>query len=469
MKLTMTVGAGIAFFCLLLASTQAAAQGSTLRVSCEGESLGAEVSINGQFKGECPLDIQVQAGPIKLRATKNVDALRMRVFEQEMRMGDGIVKRTEVRLRAPEFTPEGRKKEDERIQREQAAAQALDEQRRKAEAEGNVLLDREVDQLLQAKRAQRAVQTPECPDCPPLVLPPGERPVRLVLPAVSDPEIAAWMPSIERELAAYLVNPQENFRLPSQVQPWPCEAAQANVRRIAGLVDLVDQTPQQREEYRKAMKPMGAGESSYYYRDVRMWPVQMACKNGKLDGPVDVWVFSTMVSDNPNHLSISPVLIHLRLAVANGEIVGPVHRVERRNGGEIRYKDAATDKMMKENGVGDFEVFSISYRFDAAASNARSVVVMNPTYANSKYQHVDKGTNTIINMPLGAGRSEQLSYEGARLAMRTPQKDGKPHGRMVVYAQTFKTGFLVPDIKTSDTIYCYREGVLVKEAPCNVQ
>ena len=35
--------------------------GSMVRVSCEGASAGAAVTINGKFKGDCPLDAEVPA------------------------------------------------------------------------------------------------------------------------------------------------------------------------------------------------------------------------------------------------------------------------------------------------------------------------------------------------------------------------------------------------------------------------
>jgi len=85
----------------LAAQSAARAQESLLRIICEGGNAGAEVSVNGQFKGECPLDIGVNAGTFTVRAVKKFDATQERVFEQEVRMGDGVVKRVEAVLSAP--------------------------------------------------------------------------------------------------------------------------------------------------------------------------------------------------------------------------------------------------------------------------------------------------------------------------------------------------------------------------------
>jgi hypothetical protein len=112
--------AAFAVAVLLVSGAQAA--GSLLRVTCEGADVGAEITINGVFKGECPLDIQVNAGSIQLRLVKKVDAERERVFQQEFRMGDGVVKKVEAVLSAPQWNAEGLRREREREAARQAAA-----------------------------------------------------------------------------------------------------------------------------------------------------------------------------------------------------------------------------------------------------------------------------------------------------------------------------------------------------------
>lgn len=99
---------------LLLAPASGNAAGSMLRIACEGDNVGAEISINGTFKGECPLDMQVREGTVKLRVQKKLDAQHERVFEQEFRVGDGVVKKIEVKLGAPQLNAEGRRL-DERL------------------------------------------------------------------------------------------------------------------------------------------------------------------------------------------------------------------------------------------------------------------------------------------------------------------------------------------------------------------
>jgi hypothetical protein len=100
------------------AALAAHAETSMLRVACEGDDVGAEVSVNGKFRGECPLDIQVAPGTLKLRVEKK-DSSYERIFEQEIRMGDGVVKKVEAIL-SRRLNAEGQRREDQRMAEEAA-------------------------------------------------------------------------------------------------------------------------------------------------------------------------------------------------------------------------------------------------------------------------------------------------------------------------------------------------------------
>jgi hypothetical protein len=81
---------------LLFSSVNANAKGSGLKVHCEGEDAGAEISVNGVFKGECslaPLVIEVAPGRLKLRVEKGD-----REFEKDVRVGDGVLQPVDVVL-----------------------------------------------------------------------------------------------------------------------------------------------------------------------------------------------------------------------------------------------------------------------------------------------------------------------------------------------------------------------------------
>ncbi|MCU4120156.1 hypothetical protein [Variovorax sp. N23] len=69
---------------------------AVLRVGCEGDSAGAEVSVNGEIKGQCPLDMQIPVGVVRIWAAKPAGPDRERVFEKEMRLGTGVVQRVDI-------------------------------------------------------------------------------------------------------------------------------------------------------------------------------------------------------------------------------------------------------------------------------------------------------------------------------------------------------------------------------------
>lgn len=94
---------------------------STLGVTCKGDDVGADVLVNGKFKGECPVDVLVPEGTLKLKVQKKVDASSARIFEQEVRMGDNVIKTVEVSLGAPQKNAED-KQESVQLGLEQAEA-----------------------------------------------------------------------------------------------------------------------------------------------------------------------------------------------------------------------------------------------------------------------------------------------------------------------------------------------------------
>jgi TPR repeat protein len=92
---------------------------AVLRIICEGETAGAQVSTNGQVKGRCPIDMEIPVGTVKIRAAKKIDDDFERVFEDELELGSGAVQRVEVVLG-------GRRSTSAAMKRWEAAADAGD-------------------------------------------------------------------------------------------------------------------------------------------------------------------------------------------------------------------------------------------------------------------------------------------------------------------------------------------------------
>jgi formylglycine-generating enzyme required for sulfatase activity len=162
------------------------AAGSALRVTCEGSDVGAEVWINGKFRGECPVDLQVPAELLKLLVRKQVDDDREQLYRQDIRMGEDSIKKVEIKLSAPRLTAEAQKRVEERqaaeraeAQRREAIEQAQALQRQtaeRAEAQRRETLAQSARAEFDAGLASGAIKASfrHCADCPEMVtIPPG--------------------------------------------------------------------------------------------------------------------------------------------------------------------------------------------------------------------------------------------------------------------------------------------------------
>lgn len=106
-------------------SAPARAATAGIRVSCDGDSDGAMVTINGVFKGQCPIDIKIAPGNIKLKVYQKVDASRDRAFFAEFLMAEDTMKKVDVVLGPPLTAGEMDEYARTAPERARAAAQAL--------------------------------------------------------------------------------------------------------------------------------------------------------------------------------------------------------------------------------------------------------------------------------------------------------------------------------------------------------
>lgn len=124
---------------LLLGSAMSAQATAVLRIACDGDSSDAEITLNGEFKGECPVDVQLPAGGYLLRAVKKADLGRIRDFEQQLRLADGTAKKVTVQLSEPHLTAEGQAQRQRR-DAEYVALLAMAQQEKAAAADNEVLM-----------------------------------------------------------------------------------------------------------------------------------------------------------------------------------------------------------------------------------------------------------------------------------------------------------------------------------------
>jgi len=81
---------------LILYSTNTAMASSRLKVNCNLE--GAEVSLDGKFKGECPVEFDVSAGKHNVVVRKNLDDGSYYYYERETRVGEDVVQEINAAL-----------------------------------------------------------------------------------------------------------------------------------------------------------------------------------------------------------------------------------------------------------------------------------------------------------------------------------------------------------------------------------
>lgn len=121
-----------------LLSGPALAADAYLRLRCDGDAAGVTIRINGTAKGECPLDLALPEGKIRISARKDISQHSYKVYEKEILLAGGAMKRETIMLGPLQLTEEGKRLENERVAKEQAAAKAqaaaiAEQQRLKAE------------------------------------------------------------------------------------------------------------------------------------------------------------------------------------------------------------------------------------------------------------------------------------------------------------------------------------------------
>lgn len=101
-----TFGSGFLLVSLLLLSAPVTAQApSTIRVTCDDSAAKADITVNGEFRGECPIDVQTAPGTVTIEASKTV-AGKKQVHKEQVRIGSGTTKRIEVSFSAAAAGPE---------------------------------------------------------------------------------------------------------------------------------------------------------------------------------------------------------------------------------------------------------------------------------------------------------------------------------------------------------------------------
>ncbi|MGE3474178.1 MAG: hypothetical protein AB7H70_00075 [Rhodospirillaceae bacterium] len=96
-----------AVFAMMTSGAWSAEKPGALRLACDGASAGAIVTINGEEKGPCPMNILVPAGPIRVHAQKDNEDISVQVFDEAFTLQPGEPRRVDIELSAPKLTEKG--------------------------------------------------------------------------------------------------------------------------------------------------------------------------------------------------------------------------------------------------------------------------------------------------------------------------------------------------------------------------
>lgn len=468
-------------FALACSAGAAAAQGSNtamLRISCEGGSSRAEITINNKFKGECPVDIAVEEGQLRLRAYKNVSETHEALFEDSFRIAAGTVKRVEVVLGEPQLTAKGRLVQEEQQRRALAEQQRqqIEQQRlaqlkqqadreaaQRAETEARAVANARIEPLLALLRQRSGNQIAGCPDCP--------VPINLVakpnydVPATQDATLAAWQQQALQLAREYAGN-QAAFRPPANQLPLPCESASLAMRSLAQALNVEEMPNDQQVTYRAAWSKTGAG-SVNLIRDVKLWPITAVCNaQGQLDGPLDFWLYSLTVTKINTMVMAKPKLQHLHATMQGGKPVGLVTK-QSLDGESLTHMEGNTAVQEMNNPL----TKSRTYIWSANIGNADHVTDPRNLYLHfmPSENKLLEGKNlmyTMYTLPAAGGRARITTFEGLRRASDWGTKDGKMHGTFTMYAYAVPVGLLIPDLQVPGSVMCYRMGEKISDAAC---
>lgn len=86
----------LALCAIVFSSGNLYAADPVLRLTCEAKHTGAEVNVNGKFRGGCPLDLVVKEGTLKIALTlPRTKELQME-YRKQVRIGDGVVMKVHI-------------------------------------------------------------------------------------------------------------------------------------------------------------------------------------------------------------------------------------------------------------------------------------------------------------------------------------------------------------------------------------
>lgn len=253
----------------------------------------------------------------------------------------------------------------------------------------------------------------------------------LDLPQVKDKTLSTLLNQANSEYQRYAANANDYFKFDTAKQ-WPCKVSEAQLRDWSGTINSVDQKAAAKPRSPKTATKAAPAvpEYGYSYENAMFHPVVASCKNGKLDGNIEVVYERSRKAWGPTYRGSSQQLGKITLHVVGGKAQ---HTLDVR-----KSVDAPAPN-------------------DAASAQKPAAAAKAPSITTSAEQLGKSGVSTatilmvdakpimyFLKRPVGDKRIERTVYTGTTLtAVEMQDKSGRADGPTLTYkdGQAQKTCF----------------------------
>jgi hypothetical protein len=277
------------------------------------------------------------------------------------------------------------------------------------------------------------------------------------VPKVSDPVIASYFSEAAKDYAVVRANVASTFTAPANAAPLPCEVPRLTLIKIVGAVGLQDETPEVRKAYLRSMRKLNPEyvKSEYHIEDLQVQAIKAQCKNGKLDGDIELWVTGSRIANYSDTVHTQKFQKRVSFNADNGTPSGRI-RTWGRGGNVVKWLDPETAAMMTNASMPKLvDAWWLEYK--TLDTQAPSLYFNYVELSNPRNVSEISSAQT----PLPNGGYEQTRYQHQQLASTMQYKNGEAHGLMVVYPTP--DGFVKEKF-----VKCYRNGEEYQASPCDV-
>ncbi len=294
------------------------------------------------------------------------------------------------------------------------------------------------------------------------------------------------------------------FTIPAAPMAWPCEVPQSTLYMAAGLIMALPEEARKinaltRKTLRESgMDPDAVGKGEQY-TGIRIVPLRASCKDGRLDGEVELLAEYESKTETSHSMTLGPKVVTnrtlsttrgARRVVArfkDGESVGQDLSVSRVR---VRTKTESDDPQMQAamarnaNDGPDEPMLIFNYLAPDGDRTAMFMISMVPR-AVFVTMTWDKQLMSTFGEGVRSGAMRSVSYKNDKLfsTTRGPRmRDGKMHGEQILQTENYLKAsgmrldqmpgmeqarmVMVDGVEMIETRNCFSEGAMIKTAVC---